>query len=291
MNKFRYLLLAILPIFLVACIETQNVTTFANSVIVVTNATSRIVDSDRETCWHIDATLAEIRTLPKIRAISQSNTVNCDELDKGLNAIEGVNSVLVNYGMALNDVSDNKFVNYDSDVNSLKGVFKSLPSDRQPTQDQINALSGLAGWVASLATQEKRDKAIRDAMDGNNGEMKNNFHIVVNWLKQLNQQYAELLEINAKISTNNLNLVKYYYKDSEPVAVAELSIRMASSTTVSNEQSAAVIQYEKALDGMSNAFDAVNKKQTTKELLTEVRDFAKQSRSMYQLVSKAFPRN
>ena len=291
MNKLRYLLLAVIPLFLVACIETQNVTTFANSVIMVTGATNKIVESDRATCSNINATLTEIQTLPKIKEMGPIGDANCDELDKVLNAIEGINTVLANYGQALNDISDNKFINYDSDVNSLKGVFKSLPAAQQPTQVQINAVSGLAGWVASLATQKKRDEAIKDAMDGKNGEMKNNFHTVVSLLKQLNEQYSEGLEINAKITTSSLNLVSHFYKETEPVAVAELSIRMAKNTNVSSDQKAAVKQYENALDGMSNAFDAVNKKQTTKELLSEVRDFAKQSRSMYQSISKAFPRH
>ncbi|MGA8863255.1 MAG: hypothetical protein WB444_05540 [Gallionella sp.] len=288
-NKFRYLCLAVIPLFLVACIDTQNVTTFASSVLVVTSATSKITASDRTTCANINATLAEIQTLPKIKEMGDFGTANCTELDKTLKAIEGINTVLANYGQALNDISQSTFINYDSDVTSLKGVLNSLPAAQKPTQDQINAVSGLAGWIASLATEEKRDEAIKDAMEGNNGEMRDNFHKVVSLLKQLNDQYSEGLEINAKITQSSLNLVSHFYGNSEPLAVAEHSLRVAANTTVSADQEAAVKQYDKALDGMSNAFDAASKNQTTKELLTEVRDFAKQARTMYQSVSKAFP--
>lgn len=283
----RYLLVAALPFFLMACIETKNVDTFAGSVTVITDATSKMIDSDRATCANINATIAEIETLPKIGKIGSAN---CADLDKVLEAIAGVNKVLSNYGKALGDISQDTFINYDSDVSSLQTILKSLPPAQQPTQDQIAAVSGLAGWVTSLVTKEKRDKAIKDAMVGNNGEMKTNFHNVVALLKQLATQYSEGLDINAQITKSSLNLVSHEYKDIEPVAVAELSIRLKGNTQVSNDQKASIKQYVAVLDSMSNAFDAATEKPTAKELLPDVRDFAKQARNVYQSLAKAFPK-
>lgn len=285
-TRFRYFFLVALPFFLVACIETQNVNTFASSVTVVTDATSKMIDSDRATCANINATISEIEALPKIGKIGSAN---CDGLGKVLDAISGVNKVLGNYGKALGNISQDTFINYDSDISTLQSIFKSLPAAQQPTQDQITAVSGLAGWVASLVTQEKREKAIKDAMVGNNGEMKTNFHNVVTLLKQLATQYSDGLDTNARITKSSLNLVAHEYGATEPVAVAELSLRLAGNTKVSIDQNAAIKQYVNALDAMSKAFDAATEKPTTKELLPEVRDFAKLARSVYQSLAKAFP--
>jgi len=87
-----------------------------------------------------------------------------------------------------------------------------------------------------------------------------------------------------------LNLVSHEYKDTEPVAVAELSIRLKGNTQVSNDQKASIKQYIAVLDSMSNAFDAATEKPTAKELLPDVRDFAKQARNVYQSLAKAFPK-
>jgi hypothetical protein len=118
--RFRPLFLVALPFFLVACIETQNVNIFAGSVTVVTDATSKMIDSDRATCANINATISEIETLPNI---GQIGSANCADLGKVLDAIAGVNKVLGNYGKALGDIAQNTFINYDSDVNTFSGRF------------------------------------------------------------------------------------------------------------------------------------------------------------------------
>lgn len=287
-TRFRPLFLVALPFFLVACIETQNVNIFAGSVTVVTDATSKMIDSDRATCANINATISEIETLPNI---GQIGSANCADLGKVLDAIAGVNKVLGNYGKALGDISQDTFINYDSDVNTLQTILKSLPPAQQPTQDQITAVSGLAGWVASLAIQEDREKAIQAAMVGNNGQMKTNFHNVVALLKQLSTQYSDGLDTNARITQAILGRVSHDFVNTEPVAVAELSLRLKGNTQVSNDQKTAIKQYVSALDAMSKAFDAATEKPTAKELLPDVRDFAKQARSVYQSLAKAFPNN
>lgn len=285
MPRLRLLLLAALPFILAACIDTRNVNTFALSVTAVTDATAGMIDSDRATCAKINAMVAEVESLPRIGKIGSAN---CGDLGKTLDAISGVNKLLGNYGKALGDISTDKFINYDSDVNTLKSTLQSLPATQLPTQDQMSAVSGLAGWIASVATQAQRDKAINDAMVGANGEMKNNFHNVAALLKQLSTQYSEGLETNARITTRSLGMVKKEYWATEPVAVAEMSIRLAGSTQVSNDQKAALTKYRAALDAMSKAFDAATEKPTAKELLPEVRDFAKQARDVYQSISKAY---
>jgi hypothetical protein len=255
-------------------------------VIVVTDATTKMIDSDRAICANINATITEIETLPKIGKIGSDN---CAGQGKVLDAIAGVNKVLGNYGRALGDISQNTFINYDSDVNTLQTILQNLPAAQQPTQDQIAAVSGLAGWVSSLVTREDREKAIKDAMVGNNGEMKTNFHKVVALLKQLAMQYSDELDANAKITKLSLARVSHDYGATEPVAVAELSIRLAGNSQVSNDQKAAIKQYVTSLDAMSKAFDAATEKPTAKELLPDVRDFAKQARNMYRSLAKAFP--
>lgn len=285
-TRFRIFLLASLPFVLASCIDARNVNAFAESVTVVTDAASKMIDSDRATCAQINATISEIEALPKIGKIGSAN---CADLGKVLDAISGVNTVLGNYGKALGDISQDTFINYDSDAPTLQTMLRSLPTRQQPKQEQIAAVSGLAAWVASLATQEKREQAIQDAMVGNNGEMKDNFHKTVGLLKQLAAHYAEGLDTNARITKMSLNLVAHEYGATEPVAVVEMSIRLAGNTVVSNNHKEAIKQYLTALDAMSNAFDAATEKPGVKELLPEVRNFAKQARTMYQSISKAFP--
>jgi hypothetical protein len=287
-TRFRYFFLVALPFFLSACIETKNVSTFAGSVTVVTDATSKMIDSDRVTCANINVTIGEIEALPKI-GMGKIGSANCTGAGKVLDAIAGVNKVLANYGKALGDVSQDTFINYDSDVSTLQGILKSLPADYQPTADQITAVSGLAGWVASLVTEEKRERAIKDATVGNNGEMTTNFHNVVALLQHLATNYSDGLEANAQITKDFLILIPPAYGANEPVAVEELKNRLAGNTQVSDDQKAAIKQYVSALQTMSKAFDAATAEPTAKELLPEVRDFAKQARSVYQSFAKAFP--
>lgn len=285
MTRIYHVLFATLPLFLTGCIETKNVNTFSSSVAEVTAVTSNIIDSDRATCANINATIAEIDTLPRTHKITP---VDCATQGKVLDSIAGTNKILDNYGKALGNISQDTFINYDNDVSTLQTVFKSLPEAQRPTQDQINAVSGLAGWVASLATQEEREKALNGALIGKNGEMKSNFHNVTALLRQLVTQYSEELDINAQITTQVLNRVSHDYASTEPVAVAEMSLRLAGNTQVNNNQKAAIKQYITSLDAMDKAFDATTEKPTAKELLPEVRNFAIQARNMYQPLAKAY---
>jgi hypothetical protein len=206
-----------------------------------------------------------------------------------LDAIDGVNTVLENYGKALGNISQDSVVNYDSDVTTLQGILKSLPAKYKPTDNQITAVTGLAGWVASLVTERSREKAIRNAMSGPGDVMNAHFHTVVGLLSQLSTQYSEALATNASVTATSLNLVAHEYQGTEPVAVAELRNRLAGATQVGKDATAAINQYGSALDAMSKAFDSARKQPSAKELLTEVRAFAQQARSMYESFAKAFP--
>jgi hypothetical protein len=283
----RILLSLSLAFVLASCMDVQNVSTFASSVGAVTSATTIMTASDRKLCASINATVAELAQLPAIGAAGA--TANCDELGRALDAIDGVNKVLDNYGKALGNISQGTFVNYDSDVTALQGVFKSLPAKWQPTAAESTALSGLAGWIASVATEAKRDKAIHAAMIGDNGAMQTNFHQVVQLLGRLVRQYAEAQDTNVQITKAVLGLVDHTYKTSEPVAVAEMHIRLAPNTSIPTDQAAAIRQYQTTLDSMAKAFDTATKNATAKTLLSEVKDFATQARSVYQSFAKAFP--
>src|ERR1700722_17117629 len=120
-----------LALLLASCIDVQNVSTFASSVTAVTAATTIMTASDRRLCVNINATVAELTQLPAIGAMGVS--ANCDELGQALDAIDGVNRVLDNYGKALANISQGTFVNYDSDITALQGIFNNLPAKWQPT--------------------------------------------------------------------------------------------------------------------------------------------------------------
>ena len=62
------------------------------------------------------------------------------KFESALDEIAGINKVLGNYGTALGDVSQDAVVNYDSDVTTAQGIFKSLPAGQQPTQAQVAAV-------------------------------------------------------------------------------------------------------------------------------------------------------
>jgi hypothetical protein len=279
----RVLLAGLLPLLLSSCIDTQNVVAFASAVTVVTAATSTMIAADQDTCANINATLTELADLPRIGSIGSAN---CADLKKTLQAITGVNKVLANYAKALNDISQNTFVNYDSEVNKLQSILKSLPN--APSQAQISAVTGLAGWIASLVTEEQRDKAIRAAMVGPGGEMTENFHATVGLLSQLVTQYSDGTAADAAITHRSLDFVRHEYGASEPVAVEEMSIRLDAHTRISDDQKAAIAQYKTALAAMDKAFDAATAQPSAKVLLGDVRDFAKQARSVYQSFTAAF---
>jgi hypothetical protein len=283
----RLLLIVLLSAGVTACVNVPNVSTFASSVAAVTSATTTMISADRSLCDNINATVAELQELPKIGDIGA--TAECRTLNGALDAIAGVNTILDNYGKALGNIAQGTFVNYDSDVTALQGVFSSLPKQWQPTAAQSSALSGLAGWVASLVTEEKREKAIHDAMVGNDDVMAGNFHDVVGLLSRLVSQYSEAEAQRAQIARDVLGLVGKEYGSAEPLAVAEMNTRLAGSTKVGASQAMAVKQYQAALITMNTAFEAVRKKPTAKELLSDVRAFATQAKAVYQSFTKAFP--
>jgi hypothetical protein len=289
MARYRRLVLVVLSLNLMSCVDTQNVSTFANSVTVVTSATTKMIDSDRAMCTNINAALDEFGKLPKIGPFSADTYAHCATLGKVLDAIDGVNTVLENYGKALGNISQDSVVNYDSDVTTLQGILKSLPAKYQPSANQIAAVSGLAGWVASLVTEGSREKAIRNAMSGPGDVMNTHFHTVVELLRQLSSQYSEALTTNAAVTATSLDLVTHEYQKSEPVAVAELRNRLAGATQVGKDATTAIKQYSGALDAMNAAFDAARKQPTAKQLLMDVRSFAQQARSVYESFAKAFP--
>jgi hypothetical protein len=289
MARSYRLMLVVLTLGLMSCVDTQNVSTFANSVTVVTSATTKMIDSDRTVCANINAVLDEFGKLSKIGPFGPEAYADCSTLGKVLDAINGVNTVLENYGKALGNISQDTVVNYDSDVTALQGILKSLPAKYQPTAAQSTAVSELAGWVASLVTERSREKAIRNAMSGPGDVMNTHFHTVVALLRQLSSQYSETLTTSASTTAKSLDLVTRVYSGSEPVAVAELRNRLAGASQVGAGATDAISQYAKALDAMDTAFDAARKEPTAKELLTEVRSFAQQARSVYESFAKAFP--
>jgi hypothetical protein len=279
----RFLFLLTLSLVLTACVETKNVSIFAGSVAVVTEATGKMINADCATCANYNAMIDEmgmIRNKPYTHA-------KCEDLGKTLDAISALNTLLSNYGKALGNISQDTFTDYDSDEQGLKAVLQSLPAAQQPTQAQMDAVRELAGWLASLATQAQREKAVKAAMVGKNGEMRENFHITVALLRKLATQYSDGLERMANVTRMSLSLVEHDYAATEPVAVAEMKVRLSGSSHVSDEHKEAVRQYIAALDAMTKAFDAAAEKPAAREMLAEVRDFARQARNVYQSVSKA----
>ena len=279
------LVLVLIATSLPGCIETRNVSTFANSVLMVTDATDKIMASDRLVCADITALVQETESLPGVGSLGDAN---CAKLDKILAGIVGVNQVLGNYGQALADIAQDSFINYDSDVGTLSGILNQLPP-RLASPEQIAAVGQLAGFVASLATEHDREKAIRAAMAG--PAMQGNFHQVSSLLKSLAKQYGQGLEQRAATTNSILRVVRHDFGPAEPVAVAELSLRLAPLAHVSEAQTTALRSYQAALDGMDKAFDAALAKPTAKQLLDDVKDFARQARSVAKALATAFPRS
>ena len=300
-----------------ACIEMKNVSVFASSVTTVTTATNTMIEADRSVCKTTNETLSEVSKFPGVGAMANYDCVN---LNKVLDSISGVNLVLENYGKALHDISEDTFIGYDSDSTALQSTLKALPTNIKPSDDKIAAVSGLASWIASVETQDDREKAVEAAMSGNNGEMKENFHKVVALLSELSKQYEEALTTNARITQASIGIVKHDFarcgsmtivvtentgKTSgsatppkcEPVAVEEMTKRLTANlelvdgtpASLTVAQMKAITDYRNSLDAMSKAFDAASQKQTSKQLLPEVITFAKQARTVSQSVQKAFP--
>jgi hypothetical protein len=285
----RPLAVIALAALLTSCVDVPNVTAFADSVTVVTAGTEQLVSSDRATCEDLNATLDEFEHLPKIQALGDVGKGDCESLDKVLDAIEGVNNVLDHYGKALAAISRDSVVNFDSDVSSLQGILKALPVKTPPTNEQIAAVGGLAGWIASLVTRQARDKAIHNALVGPKDRMKTHFHNVVALLQSLSKQYAEGVQANGNVHRGILQLVSTQYGRDEAVAVAEVRNRLAKTTRVTDAQKAALDEYNKGLDAMNRAFDAASAQPTAKQLLHAVRDFAEQAKNVYQSLTRAFP--
>jgi len=288
-----------------ACIEMKNVSVFASSVTTVTTATNTMIEADRSVCKTTNETLSEVSKFPGVGAMANYDCVN---LNKVLDSISGVNLVLENYGKALHDISEDTFIGYDSDSTALQSTLKALPTNIKPSDDKIAAVSGLASWIASVETQDDREKAVEAAMSGNNGEMKENFHKVVALLSELSKQYEEALTTNARIArcgSMTIVVTENTGKTSgsatppkcEPVAVEEMTKRLTANlelvdgtpASLTVAQMKAITDYRNSLDAMSKAFDAASQKQTSKQLLPEVITFAKQARTVSQSVQKAFP--
>src|ERR1700676_846967 len=86
MARSRRLMLVALSLSLMSCVDTQNVSTFANSVTVVTSATTKMIDSDRTMCANINATLDEFGKLPKIGPFGPEAYADCATLGRVLDA-------------------------------------------------------------------------------------------------------------------------------------------------------------------------------------------------------------
>ncbi len=271
---------------LAGCVDYRNVTTFADSVALVTEATGQILAADRANCAELAATVAELAAIAPQLAV---DGVHCEGLSKTLDAIEGINRLLATFGHALGDVAQESFTDYLDDPNVLQAQVAGLPDRLQPTSEQAAALAGLSAWVASLATERERERTIRATLRDPQGRLPAQFHHVVALLRQLLANYAEGVETQAQVSRQVLLLVSHQYRATEPVAVAELALRWAPRTQVSPAQHKALAAYQAALDGMDHAFDAAVRNADAKDLLPEVKDFAVQARSVVRSLRDAFP--
>ncbi|MGH7032804.1 MAG: hypothetical protein ACREFL_03650 [Stellaceae bacterium] len=257
-----------------------NVRTLASTIQTVTSDTPNIVAADKASCRQNAALQDEYKNLEN----QTLAPLQCGQLAAVLDSLLELNKALQAYGAALNSMAQDQFVTADADSNAVTGSLQTLEVVPAPV---VAAVGSLFSLVETAALQGYRQHELAKAMTGQPAAA---FKTVMAAYVRLGDQYAGALERQQSNTTLISNAIVHDYSHTEPVAAAEMSIRLAALHDDVANRAAAIKDFAAAVAKVDPAFDAAAQDLTNpspKEIYTAVKAFAAQVKDTHDKLKAA----
>lgn len=220
----------------------------------------------------------------------------CPGIESLMPALQGLSVVLSAYGSAIKSLAQDSFVTYNAELDVLPESLGRIPrpghrSEALLTREQTESISALQKLLYEAAIHSYRQRKLEQVLDDRNRQA---ILAVVNALRQASAYYSPMLDIVQVKTVAVIDDARMLQREGlllEPVGLQEFSIRMAGQAEAVKAKQDALRSYVALLDKVEPALDKTRwslRNPADKELLSEVREFARTASEVERKLRKAF---
>jgi hypothetical protein len=129
---------------------------------------------------------------------------DCDIYQSSAEKVTKVNSVLINYMVALGKLASNDTVSFEKNLDALENSLKSLGNSASLKEDQVNAGLKIARFIFNRLTTQFRHRNLNEAILCTNQSVQT----YIPGLVSIVQDYY----LNGRLRSEGLNIDRYYRK-------------------------------------------------------------------------------
>lgn len=285
MKSVRVSLYVLLAFALTGCASNlANVRTFATSLRTATQDTTSIAAADEQACASDAALQNEYSSLEAAFKGGTLPPPPCSRLHAALKSMVAENKALGAYASALKSVAANQFATTTTDSGDVSATLKSF----KVSAPVISAVGAVFSTIETAVLDGYRQREIGKVMNAPTGKA---LKTIIRSYSKLASQYAKLL----KHWRDNIGLISngiaHSHIKTEPVAVAELQLRLTKLQQSLKAKRSAVIAFATAIGKLKPAYDAAAKDlrhPSPTEIYADVKSFASQVKDAHDKLVAAF---
>jgi tetratricopeptide (TPR) repeat protein len=270
-----------LGLALAACANLASVRTLGDNLQTTASDTSNVVAGEVAACRANQALAAEFTEITGQPTFAP----HCDRRAATLTKLLEESKALQAYGKALSDLADDKYVSTDVDGGAVAATLTSLNVEAPVVTAVQTVFTDIEGWALAGYRQRKINAALSDRTRGA-------VNVIIENLKlNLSIYDNDLADEASNLSTVANNFDRAKWREREPIASAELHIRLSSVRDDVVAKRAALNSYRDALDALPKALATAAsdaRHPDRKTILEDVKTFARQAKKAHDDIARAF---
>lgn len=209
----------------------------------------------------------------------------CAELKQLQPRLLTAHAVLEQYMGAMGKLAGDQVVSYDENLGALESQVNAIKLFKK---EQASAVTGLAKFLAKIATDGYRRKKLTEVIQATNGDIQ----VITDAFKNIvGADYARILQ-NEEITTRSFYMTEIHtHKEKEPLA-AELAERILKERIAEiQKRKDAAVSYIKIMETISRGHQELfehRKDLGSKELMKLMWDYARTLAPLVKDMKKAF---
>lgn len=267
---------------LVGCANLASVRTLGSGIQTVTADTGSIVAADESSCAQANVELAEYNRIFEQRV----SLVDCARREHVLGKLLQENKAFEAYGAALSSLAQDQYVTTDEDGKAVSAALTSLGG----SAPLVAAVDSIFTAVEHWALSGYRERHIKDAINGAPAQA---FLTVTGDMGALVKQYRDSLDTELqRIDLIETDLGSNDVRKHEPIAAAEMDLRLKGLTVTVKSKQAALDAYAKSVAGLPAALASAQrdvKHPDKKAIAAAIKTFASEAKDAHDKIAKAFP--
>ena len=199
---------------------------------------------------------------------------DCSPFETAEASVLAVGEVLRSYTEALGRLAGDDVVTFTRDIDALETEVKRLPKIDKGT---VSAVSNVAGFLSTAATEGYRRKAVKTAIIQANGAVQT---MITGLREIIGTYYVELLTLERESAKKYYRKLIKRYEDSEPLAVMLLKDKYDADLAAIDRRAAAAESLDALLRKTAAAhqvlFDSIEDLKS-KKLVDRVKIYVKEA--------------